>query len=170
MALPIYGTIPYGWGTYGWATANKPKGLPIIKSWDKWYLKGMIHKVAVEYNTTAYKDTLYGEDVIDEEWKPVPGLENVPCRLIIRRPRNELIGRPRNELIGDRPSGQIQWRVLFGHSIILDRRNRLVYADPEQQRWRPHETYKRYGYIQGRVVNAHQQDHHWVADAVEIPI
>jgi hypothetical protein len=53
--------------------------------------------------------------------------------------------------------------LLRGGVAPPHRRNRLVYLDPSG-------GVARYGYVQGRVVDAHQMGHHWILDALEYPI
>lgn len=127
---------------------------PAVSS-DRAFLAGLIHVCAVEYDANADGGITDEDGDREEDWQQVPGLEEVACRLIIRRPKDVQLG--------DRPSATMEWKCLFGLEVVADRRNRLVWIDPATGS-------ARYGYIIGRIVNAHGMNHHWIADAYENPI
>ena len=132
----------------------------MLFSEDPDFVSGLIHVVAIEYDANAPGSAGAGGDNAGdgdraEDWQPVHGLEAVACRLIIRRPKNIELG--------DRPSTMMEWKCMFGQSLSVDRRNRLVYRDDD-------DGSLRYGYLQGKVVNAHGMNHHWVASAYENPV
>jgi hypothetical protein len=150
--LMSIGSTPFGTTPFGtWPVT--PAGLRA--STDRHFLAGLNSVVAFEYDAN-YLGTVTDDDGDRiEDWRAIEGFEAVPCRLIIRRPKDVEIG--------DRPAATLEWRVLLGREVPADRRNRLVYLDPSG-------GVARYGYVQGRVVDAHQMGHHWILDALEYPI
>jgi hypothetical protein len=132
----------------------------LVVSDDVEFLNGLVHRVAVEYDANAAGAEGGGGDNAGdgdraEDWQRVIGLEDVPCRCVMKRPKNIELG--------DRPSTTLDWKVLFGQSLAIDRRNRLIYRDPD-------DGSLRYGYVQGRTVNAHEMNHHWTVTAIENPV
>ena len=126
---------------------------------DKNYLRGLIHKVAFEFDANADGGITDEEGDREEDWQQVPGLEEVDCRLTIRRPKDVELG--------DRPSATMEWKIQLGQEIVVDRRNRAVWIDRSTGA-------ARYGYIVGRIVTHYALDgtnpHHWNATAYENPI
>jgi hypothetical protein len=108
--------------------------------------------VAIEIDTNASGVQTDEDGDKIENWQPMLGLGLLPCRVVIKRPKDPTMG--------DRRGGTLSWRVLFGQSVVLDQRHRLKLIDPDNGAGR-------YGYIIGRCRNAHQMSHHWVADAIE---
>lgn len=127
-------------------------------SYDKVFLdekKSLIHRCAVEYDANAAAITTGNHAGADYSWKQVVGLEEVKCRIVWK-------GSAPTE--GEaRPGVMTVGRVLFGQSIVADRRNRIVYMDPDR-------LTLAYAYLVGAVRNAHMQNHHWVVDIQSSPL
>lgn len=127
---------------------------PLV-SWDPDFLAQLDQRVALEYDANAAGGVTNDGGLRDEDWQPIKGLESVPCHLTIRQPVNVKVG--------DRPSAQLTWLLQFGRSMTLDIRNRAVWVDPE-------DGSTRYGYVQGKLINVHQLNHHWTMTAIENPV
>lgn len=123
-----------------------------IVSTDREYLAGLIHHVALEYDANAAGGTTNEYGIREEQWMPIHGLDDVPCLITIKLPKNVQIG--------ERITPQMTWKVQFGRSLVLDTKNRLVWLDPE-------DGSSRYGYVQGRLVNV--MNHHWRCICIENP-
>lgn len=129
------------------ATAAAVPGLIVSADYD--FLAGLIHTCAVQYDANAAGGTVGPGGAPRPDWQPVVGLEEVACRIVWKASSSsESPGKP-----GEIRTG----RVLFGQSIVADRRNRLVYTDPDTGA-------TDYAYLVGPVRNAHMQNHHWIAD------
>lgn len=125
---------------------------PVVYSWDPDFLAQLKDRVAVEIdmNAAGLAVPVYGP--VTDRWQPVAGLESLRCWLADRQADpTETNGRP-GALRG--------WRVLFGQSVNLNRKHRLVYQDPDRDA-------PSYLYIQGSTRNAAQLGIYWVCDAVE---
>jgi hypothetical protein len=127
---------------------------PIVSD-DVEFLAELKDLVALEYDANAAGGVTDAAGLRDEDWQLIVGLGSVPCHLTIRQPVNVKVG--------DRPSAQLTWLLQFGRSMTLDIRNRVVWLDPE-------DGSTRYGYVQGKLINAHGLNHHWTMTAIENPV
>jgi hypothetical protein len=133
------------------AAAGPPAGR---RSADPVFLAGLNAVAAIEYDANAGGSEPGSRLGVTPDWQPVVGSEAIPCRVVLRKVMpSESEARP-----GMVTSG----RVLFGQSVVADRRNRLVFADGDGATW--------HLYLTGKVRDAHQMGHHWVADVQDRPL
>jgi hypothetical protein len=129
---------------------------PWPQSDDPDYLAGLISRVAVEEDVNAAGDAPAAPGDAAPNYRPVPGLEAVPCRLV----RHHLAIADLAE-VDQRSVERPVWRVLLGIGPPLGRAHRLVDRGPDGT------APPRYLYPTGPIDDAHQMGHHWAIDAVE---
>lgn len=151
--LHTWGSLPWGVGV--WLGGTSGLVLPAVArvSDDVDFLGGLIHRVAVEVDVNAPGLQVDGHAGRAPDWDPLTGLDAVPCLICWK---------DSSPYEGDARPGQARTgRVLFGRSLVADRRNRLVYDDPD------------FGimhiYLTGPVRVSTRVAHHWIADVRDRP-